>query len=161
MMNTFKLVSNKIKTLKMAKNLLLLLPLLSGGLGAPHPKWMSQNKELGSIYQETSDNYNRDTAIFTTSKSLIVVVLSVKGVLLSKSFFTRQTTYLHFFISFLLYKLLFLSFYRQKHIKFTRGLLQKWRVLLSVMIQDFGKEIYKLLVTVIITYKPNTAMLGK
>ena len=25
----------------MAKNLLLLLPLLSGGLGAPHPKWLS------------------------------------------------------------------------------------------------------------------------
>ena len=160
-MNTFKLVSNKIKTLKMAKNLLLLLPLLSGGLGAPHPKWMSQNKELGSIYQETSDNYNRDAAIFTTSKSLIVVVLSVKGVLLSKTFFTRQTTSFHFLISFLLYKLLFLIFYRQIHIKFARGLLQKWRVLLSVMIQDFGKEIYKLLVTVIITYKPNTAMLGK
>jgi len=33
-------------------------------------------------------------------------------------------------------------------------------IIIIVMIQDFGKEIYKLLVTVIITYKPNTAMLG-
>ncbi len=81
-MNTFKLLSNKIKTLKMAKNLLLLLPLLSGGLGAPHPEWMSQNKELGSIYQSPSEdfnNYNRDVAIFATSKSVFVAFFVCKS----------------------------------------------------------------------------------
>ena len=40
----------------MAKNLLLLLPLLSRGLqGAPRPKWMRQNKEL--LYESSSDSY--------------------------------------------------------------------------------------------------------
>ena len=43
----------------MAKNLLLLLPLLSRGLqGAPRPKWMRQNKEL--LYESSSDSYNND-----------------------------------------------------------------------------------------------------
>ena len=40
----------------MAKNLFLLLPLLSRGLqGAPRPKWMRQNKEL--LYESSSDSY--------------------------------------------------------------------------------------------------------